>query len=324
MKRIIALLLAVLTLAAITAGAAEGENEVMLIQEAPAAEAVTEETVTEAIPLPSVVFQTGKITEVTEETITIEIAEGEELVLNYDASTYLIDANTILPLDLNGRETDDVAVFHSDAMTMSLPPQTYAFVILGNIKEDTVLPLYTEVEDVKEAEDGKVIVADNGTKEIKLLNTAEISPYLARNIVTVADVNKGSKLLMWYDAITMSIPAYATCEKAVLLAVGSDIRIGGVDVNYNEGEEAYTDENGVEMIPLRVVAEALGFEVIWNNDERSVTLKKETFTSLITIGDENGGINRARILMQAKPVIKNDRTFVSMDYFKALEEALSI
>ena len=83
-------------------------------------------------------------------------------------------------------------------------------------------------------------------------------------------------------------------------------------------------ENGVEMIPLRVVAEALGFEVIWNNDERSVTLKKETFTSLITIGDENGGINRARILMQAKPVIKNDRTFVSMDYFKALEEALSI
>ena len=129
MKRIIALLLAVLTLAAITAGAAEGENEVMLIQEAPAAEAVTEETVTEAIPLPSVVFQTGKITEVTEETITIEIAEGEELVLNYDASTYLIDANTILPLDLNGRETDDVAVFHADAMTMSLPPQTYAFVI---------------------------------------------------------------------------------------------------------------------------------------------------------------------------------------------------
>ena len=78
------------------------------------------------------------------------------------------------------------------------------------------------------------------------------------------------------------------------------------------------------MIPLRTVAEALGFEVIWNGEERSVTLKKETFTSLIIIGDENGGINRARILMQAKPVIRNDKTYVSRDYFSALEEAISL
>ena len=76
MKKIIALLLAVLTLAGVTAGATDAENEIMLIEEA------TEEVMVEtAIPMPSVVFQSGKIKEVTEENITIEISEGEEIVL---------------------------------------------------------------------------------------------------------------------------------------------------------------------------------------------------------------------------------------------------
>lgn len=319
MKKIIALLLAVLTVSAFIAGAADAENEIMLISGAEAAE----ETVDMEMPLPAVAFQTGKITEAADEAITVETADGGELVLNIDESSYLIDANTLLPFDVAGRETDDVAIFHSNAMTMSLPPQSYAFAILGNIKEDTRVPFYTEVEEVKEAEDGIVIVTDGGSKEIKLLNTAELSPYLTRNIVGLSDIKAGSKLLMFYDAITMSIPAYATCEKAVLLAAGSGLKIAGTDISLKEDEEIYTDENGVEMLPLRTVAETLGFEVIWNNEERSVTLKKETFTSLVIIGDENGGINRARILMQAKPVIRNDKTYVSVDYFKALEEAIS-
>lgn len=45
---------------------------------------------------------------------------------------------------------------------------------------------------------------------------------------------------------------------------------------------AYKQENHV-LVPLRQIAEAAGYKVIWNQEERSVTLEKDSFWSKLTI-----------------------------------------
>jgi len=316
MKKIISIVAAIATLTTMTGYAQDAVSEeiqgdVMLIsEEAPAAELGY---------ISNYMTTFGKIKEVSEASITVESAEGMEMVFNFDKSSYLIDANTVLPFDINNRETDDVVIFHSTAMTRSIPPQSFAYAVMGNIKEDTKIPMYTEVEKVTESEDGVVITTERGEKEITLLKDAEISPYLTRNIVTAADLCEGAKVLLWYDTMTMSIPAYASSDRAVILEGIGDVTVGGIDIDLNENEEVY-EENGVEMVPVRTVAETLGFEVNWEDATQSVTLVKDNFTSNIVIGDRKAGMNKAIVELLTAPVLKNDKTYVPMDYFEMLNE----
>ena len=272
MKKVLSLVLAI---AAITTMTAFANDDIMLISEESATEVV------ETVESPAFLTAYGDITEVTEEYIVVKTAEGEEIQFNKDANTQVIDANTVLPLDLTARETDKVIISHSNAMTMSIPAQSYAYVIIGNVKEDMGNPIFTVVEEVKESEDGIVIVTENGTKEITIPAKAQVSPYLTRNIVTLADIQKDSNVLLWYDAVTMSIPAYATSERVVVFAgnlletaevveeESNALVVNGVEITLKEGEVVY-DNNGIEMLPLRTVAETLGFKVEWVEATQSI------------------------------------------------------
>ena len=94
-------------------------------------------------------------------------------------------------------------------------------------------------------------------------------------------------------------------------------------VEIKEDEEIYEVE-GVKMIPLRTVAEALGFEVVWDAEGQSINLVKETFSSMIRIGDVEGGINRARLVLEVAPQLPADKTYVPVSYINAVLEALSL
>ncbi len=267
----------------------------------------------------------GKITELGEDCFTIETLDGEELVINYGEATYMIDAKTVAPFDIENRTSDDVVVYHSTAMTMSIPAQTAAFAVMGNVEEGISVPVYTEVEDIKTSENGLVIVTEGGTKEITLLDNAEVAPYRTKNIVRAEDITKGSKVLLWYDAVTMSIPAYAASEKAVILEIATE----EADTNENidfifDGTEGIYEKGEIKMIPLRAVAEKLGFTVDWIEESMSVILSKGAFTSQITIGDVNGGLNRARLMLEVAPELTDDKTYVPLSYFEELLNALEM
>ena len=315
MKKVLSLVLAI---AAFTSMTAFAQNDIMLISQNP-----TEEVAmfNEA----SYLSAYGEISEVGEDYVLVKTMDGQEVQFNTSELTYFIDANTALPLDLNNRETDLVMVTHSNAMTMSIPPQSYAFAIIGNIKSEMGNPIFTIVEEVKQAEDGIVVVTEGGSKEITIPSNAQVSPYLTRNIVTLADVKKGSNLLLWYDIMTMSLPAHAASERVVILPgnvlqfIEEDgLFVNGVEITLAEDEVVY-DNNGVEMLPLRTVAETLGFKVEWVNETQSIIVSKDAFTATVRIGTVEGGINKMRLVLETAPILYGGcKTYVPTSFFESL------
>lgn len=320
MKKVLSLVLAVTAMTSMTAFANEN---IMLISEEPATEVV------KTIPSPEYVTSYGDITEVTEEYIVVKTAEGEEIQFNKDANTQVIDANTVLPLELTARESDKVAVTHSNAMTMSIPAQSYAYVIIGNIKSDMGNPIFTVAEEVKATENGIVIVTENGNKEITVPASAQVAPYLTRNIVTLEDIKAGSNVLLWYDAVTMSIPAYATSERVVVFAgnlfetaeeESNGLIVNGVEITLADDEIVYNN-NGVEMLPLRTVAETLGFKVEWVHETQSIIVSKDAFNTTVRIGEERYGLNKAIMILDSAPILyNNEKTYVPVSFFDALAD----
>lgn len=72
-------------------------------------------------------------------------------------------------------------------------------------------------------------------------------------------------------------------------------------------------ENGIVMLPLRAIAEALGYDVSWNDELKSVQLGVGRH---IWIGNTEAVVGRmAPIELSAAPVLVDDITFVPLDFF---------
>lgn len=96
---------------------------------------------------------------------------------------------------------------------------------------------------------------------------------------------------------------------------------------YNSGVFSYLGEtveadvqvqvvDGVTMVPLRATLEAMGYEVTWNNETRSVEIQKGAQWTSITVGKNAYFRNRmAAHELSSAPVIKNNRTLVPVEFF---------
>lgn len=89
--------------------------------------------------------------------------------------------------------------------------------------------------------------------------------------------------------------------------------------------DSYTTENGTLMVPVRALAEALGFKVTWNNF--SVNINNGEMQSDLRIGDETYfaytaipdavGMT-APFTLGSAPVLKDDKTYVPVKLFTVL------
>lgn len=93
----------------------------------------------------------------------------------------------------------------------------------------------------------------------------------------------------------------------------------GFDISFNE-ETLEMDVrpqviDGKVMLPLRAVAEALGYEVTWNNETKSVELLKGPQWTSIKIGENAYFRNRmAPAPLSAAPVIVDSRTLIPAEF----------
>lgn len=124
----------------------------------------------------------------------------------------------------------------------------------------------------------------------------------------------GKELVVFYTITTRSIPPQTTPSKIVAL-------------NYlsNEMKEVQTIiendhfmQNGVKMIPLRKVAEELGYKVQSNSKHNGalVTIGNSSFS--ITRGEKTYSYNKSLRQFVEKPVLKNNKTYVSEDFLDLL------
>lgn len=94
-------------------------------------------------------------------------------------------------------------------------------------------------------------------------------------------------------------------------------------ITLNEGE-AY-EKNSHVMIPLRKVAEKLGFKVEWNGERQGVMLDNGEVNSTVYIGEDSYYMASSVAIgmsaptsLGAAPELKGDLTYVPADIFKVL------
>ena len=220
-----------------------------------------------------------------------------------------------------------------------LPVQYTANVIIingdqeGNVNIDTYLADeegYTNALKIATADDTKIV--DKDEKEYK------------------GDINKND-LIVFYDVSTKSIPAQTTPTKVVVLGE-NEIALKQIEaaknatpaptaspkvteapqvsyaglVNVVIGDKNVSDvyaKDNTTMVPLREVAEAAGFTVTWDAENRAVILNDGVYS--LKIGENSYVKGKMMPLtLSAAPEIVNDLTYVPAEFFAEVTESATV
>lgn len=330
-KKTLSAVLAASVLVASSAVFAE-ENDIMLISANPEDEIMLiseEETaVTEPLAMEYDKVELYGEAKVEEDGLYI-VTENDEVVLHSDENTVFVDAlgfkSSIEAIESGA----SLKVVASHAMTMSIPPQTYAHVIMM-ADENGGFPIYAEVTSIETDEDGNLVFASkDGTYRIVYgEGVTEVAPFATRNIVTGADIKEGSRILVYSDIMTMSIPAMVPANKIVILPeiaetveVPTSVTVNGEAVDFLDAKAVF-EKDGMWLLPVRAIAEKAGLEVKWDGTLNAVTVG--TIPMGVTFNLGVNAYTKARMMPQtlsSEPVCENGRTYVPVDFFTEILEA---
>ncbi|NCB42094.1 MAG: copper amine oxidase N-terminal domain-containing protein [Clostridia bacterium] len=192
--------------------------------------------------------------------------DGMDIALIISEQTLLIDSKTGLPASLETLKADDkIFAYYSAAMTRSLPPQSQAIAIVTQIEESTSHAELFTVGEIISRENGDVRALNKeGSLIVTFLKENPLTPFKTKQIVRTEDIQVGTQLFIWYDIVLMSYLGQTAALKAVLV-----------------GQE------DIPMVPLRSVAEGLGFTVIWNGNEQSIFLDNGIVKTTLYIGQDS-------------------------------------
>ena len=197
---------------------------------------------------------------------------------------------------------------------------------------DYAVPQYYEITGSVITEASAVLSVAGSNDTVTVPASAQVSPYLTRNLVTLADLVPGTRILVWSDAKgTPERVLVFAYEYRGYVAAAED---GTVSVNGTAvDQKAKTTADGDTLLPIRAVAEALGMNVRWDAAQGAVVsygedmvkpapLESETLmTALpggaITAVDSDGTAEE----VYGACVIENGVTYVSM---AALAQALDL
>ena len=156
-----------------------------------------------------VLFTSGKIVEVNENMIVVK-GEHNIIAAMITDDTYLLNGKNGKAKKLSSFKVGkEVTVYHSPKMTRSIPAQSEAFaVVLGDNSEK--MGKFFKVEEVTMSED-KTYVSVINTNESLI---ATVDKKANKNF---AEIKAGDNLMVWYDMMTMSLPARTNANKVVIL-----------------------------------------------------------------------------------------------------------
>lgn len=196
----------------------------------------------------------------------------------------------------------------------------------------TVTPEIVIVKDEKDF--GSVKISQFDTNFLSLdgelkLNMGEETPLFNQQgeAIELKDL-QGKELVVFYSITTMSLPPQTPPTKVIAL---DDITEEAPEVTPEPEvkpeettgvEEIIANDHymnkGVKMIPLRKVAEHLGYKVLSQPKINGalVTLQNSSFT--ITRGDKKYGYNKSLRQFEVAPELKDMKTYVSEDFLELL------
>ena len=103
-------------------------------------------------------------------------------------------------------------------------------------------------------------------------------------------------------------------DRTVVMTIDSTEYV--VNNNVITGDAApYVDSNWRTMVPIRALAEAFDAEVIWNQDDSTVTINFDGDTQIImTVDEQTYTVNGAEATMDTEPVNAGDRVYVPIRF----------
>lgn len=197
-------------------------------------------------------------------------------------------------------------------MLMIYPPQ---------YSVDIITPVYEEGFVKADKFDSNLLSKDKQLKlniseetEIVWENNTQIYWFAKPTIEDLETVLGNRQMIVYYDFMTKSLPAQTTPNKIIVLSqqIEDKINIIVEDVII-DAPSAYISEAGNVMVPVRAISEALGYEVSWNNDEKSVQLGNDISFKVNEINYSAAG---AVVALEEASVLNNGRTFVPLSFFK--------
>lgn len=263
----------------------------------PAAAAEADEP--EVQPLPNSVLYYGTVTSVQTDAdgnisrVVMDSEESGACIMYVQSDTAFIDAGNRIAANPNELSVEGASlyVYHSPVMTYSMPPQTSAFVFVGNLPADAGCPRYHVAEEVTKNDDGSVtVLTDQGSLLLTIQADATVTPYRTKQLLTVDSIEVGTRFMAWYDIVLQSYPGQAGTDSILVLPelinepVAGKIVCGEVTLTEN-----YRIENEVKLVPVRAVAEALGLTTSYEEvgSARNVTVESDTFAVHMTAGLDN-------------------------------------
>ena len=229
-----------------------------------------------------------------------------EIILHLAETTPIVDAVTGLPLDRELRNGETVYAWVGPAMTLSLPPQAAAEVVVANIPADFGAPQYYQVAQIKTREytdkSGPLIAVEVAVtsglglniKEpgLRITVQAELLPWKTRQIVQMEDLQPGSQFLAWTDsngAVTR-ILLFPYAYRTWLRYDG----YGGINMpgeGFPKTPNGYLTVAAKEteeevLLPIRAVAEAAGYTVNWVPGQGAVVTDGESLVFSVLPGQD--------------------------------------
>lgn len=198
--------------------------------------------------------------------------------------TYMIHGDQALYLDaVTGQAMDSAEIQDGDtvyayigpAMTLSLPPQTTGEVVIGNIPADFGAPTLYAVDAVHGTD-----LTVEGDMVLVLGDQVEVFAFETEEILTTADLVADSNILVWRDmsGSINRVMMFPLEEKVAVTTDGEgNVSVDGLPIAVAaklDGETTY--------LPLRAIAETMGYTVTWNEIDGATVMDGETllFTGL--------------------------------------------
>ncbi|MGI6182319.1 MAG: stalk domain-containing protein, partial [Agathobaculum sp.] len=220
-----------------------------------------------------------------------------------------------------------VYIYRDACVDASYPAQSGVRAVVTNLDEMHAPAHLLTVEAVENRTDGGLtILCEEGGLRLTVPAKASVSPLTTKNIVTLADLHIGTQFFAWYDVVAESYPAQAGTERVVLLPP-EDCTVGLVVEDDMAIWGGGRIENGAAVVPVRAVAEALGYTVYWNGSLQRVTLKKEGRTAaLIQLGQDRYalGDGGSGISLGAAAYEVDGTTWVSAELFSRLHHSVEL
>lgn len=215
-----------------------------------------------------------------------------------DQQTKVVD-NTGAVTELKEGMTFTAYMSANKPMILIYPPRYTPELIIVDTKQDGIVTV--DIFDKDFATDGLTLTIDHNT----------IIEDLAGNILSAADI-VDNDVAVFYTMTTRSLPAKTTPSKIIVLATPAQQVQQIIDFDQYHN-------NGVTMVPLRLIAEKLGWEVTSNG--QGALLRKGNVTYTVTRGDTKYGYNRALLTLEAAPeLLELNKTYVPLSFIQELQK----